>query len=205
MRAVADEEVPLAGALIARAFHHDPLNVHLYPDEGLRARVAPRMFEAFVRYDHLFGQVDCLDDFAAVASWQQPDDEETPERLARAGFDDLPAEVNVEALGAVFGPIGAATERAAPGPHWHLRLLAVHPARQSGGLGATLLEHGLRRADATGHGVLLETFAERTVPFYLRNGFEVDRRRRRAGQRPSLLGAPPPPKRLRPAGAEPIP
>ena len=173
MRAVADDEVPLAGALVARAFHQDPLNVHVYPDEALRAHASAHMFEAFVRYDHLFGQVDRLEDFAAVASWQAPDDEETPERLARAGFGDLPAEVSLETLDAVFGPIGAATERAAPGPHWHLRLLAVHPARQGGGLGATLLEHGLRRAEASGHGVLLETFAERAVPFYRRHGFEV--------------------------------
>ena len=36
-----------------------------------------------------------------------------------------------------------------------------------------LLEHGLRRADATGHPCYLETFEERNVPFYLRHGFDL--------------------------------
>ncbi len=40
--------------------------------------------------------------------------------------------------------IGAAVELAAPGPHWHLRLLAVDPAVRAAALGASLLEHGLR-------------------------------------------------------------
>ncbi len=155
---------------MARAFHDDPLNVRLYPDDAERARVSPRMFEALVRFDHLFGQVDRLRDFAAVASWLPPGVEETPERLARAGFADVPSEVPLEKLSAVFDAIGAATP---PGRHWHLRLLAVDPDRQSGGLGAALLAHGLDRARRDGFPTQLETFAERTVPFYVRHGFEV--------------------------------
>ena len=131
------------------------------------------MFAALVRYDHLFGQVDRLDDFAAVATWQRPGVAETPERLTQAGFDELPGEVPTDKLAAVFSVIEAAVELAAPGPHWHLRLLAVDPAVQSRGIGASLLEHGLQRAHADERPVHLETFAERTVPFYVRNGFEV--------------------------------
>jgi GNAT superfamily N-acetyltransferase len=169
-----DDEVRRAASVIARAFHDDPLNVYLYPDDRERTRLAPQMFEALVRYDHLFGRVDRLLDFVAVATWQLPGETtETQERLAQAGFDDLPDEVPLERLGAVFDVITAAIERIAPEPHWHLRLLAVDPGRQSGGLGANLLQDGLRRADASGRPVLLETFAERTVPFYCRNGFEV--------------------------------
>ena len=54
--------VGLASAVIARAFHDDPLTVHLYPDEQQRMRLNPVMFEALVRYDCLFGQVDHLPD-----------------------------------------------------------------------------------------------------------------------------------------------
>jgi GNAT superfamily N-acetyltransferase len=169
-----DEEVGQAAFVIARAFHDDPLNVHLYPDDRDRTRLAPRLFEALVRYDQLFGKVDRLSDFAAVASWQRPGETiETPERMAQAGFADLPDEARLDRLGTVFDAITAAIERVAPEPSWHLRLLGVDPGRQSEGLGTTMLEHGLRRADAGGHPVLLETFAERTVPFYLRNGFEI--------------------------------
>jgi GNAT superfamily N-acetyltransferase len=167
------EEVERAARVIARAFHEDELNVHLYPDGETRARVAPLMFEALVRYDQLFGQVDRLSEFAAVASWLRPGETETPERLAQAGFGNLPDEVPLETLDAVFGFIGRAIARAAPEPHWHLRLLGVEPESQGGGLGAVVMQRGLDRAADTGHAVLLETFAERTVPFYRRNGFEV--------------------------------
>lgn len=172
--ALGEEEIGRAAAVIARAFQDDPLNVYLHPDEVKRARLGRQMFEALVRYDRLFGRVDRLSDFAGVASWQLPGEtEETPERLARAGSGDLPAEMPRARSRAVFDRITAEIERIAPGPYWHLRLLAVEPARQSAGLGAILLRHGLRRADASRRPALLETFAERTVPFYLRNGFEV--------------------------------
>ncbi|MGO8876513.1 MAG: GNAT family N-acetyltransferase [Acidimicrobiales bacterium] len=167
-------EVAPAAALIARAFDEDPLNAHFYPDAADRARLAPSMFEAIVRYDVLYGQVDRLVDFTALAAWRVPvGSEETPEKLARAGFADLPGDVPLGAFDAVFAAIAAATEKVAPEPHWHLEVLAVDPACQGCGLGTVLLQHGLSRAHAGGHPVLLETFAPRTVPFYRRHGFEV--------------------------------
>lgn len=56
---------------------------------------------------------------------------------------------------------GRLARRAVPEPHWYLRLLGVDPA------------HGLGRADAEGRPCFLETFAERTVPFHLGDGFEL--------------------------------
>src|SRR5262245_31483430 len=129
---VGSDEIGRAAAVITRAFHDDPLTVDLYPDAGTRPEPAREMFEALVRYDHLFGCVDRLGDFAGVASWQIPGETgETPERLAQAGFDDLPAEVPLGRLDAVFEHIAAAIEEVAAEPHWHLRLLAVEPGRQS--------------------------------------------------------------------------
>ena len=163
-----------AASVIARAFDDDPLNVAMFPDPGARARLAPTLFEALVRYDVLFGQVDYLPGLTAVASWQGPGaTPETPEQLAQAGFDDLPGGVPLKSFGAVFDAVTAAVGKMAPEPHWHLRLLAVDPDRQGEGLGTALLQHGLQRAGASGQPVVLETFAPRTVPFYLRNGFEV--------------------------------
>jgi GNAT superfamily N-acetyltransferase len=169
-----DEDVGRAARVIARAFHDDALTVHLYPDDETRVRLAPLMFEALVRYDQLFGQVDYLPGFTAVATWLRPGETaETPDRLAQAGFDDLPDDVPLEALDSFFGAIGPAIASFAPEPHWHLRLLGVDPGHQGGGLGAVVLRHGIDRAARSGHPVVLETFAERAVPFYLRNGFDL--------------------------------
>ena len=169
-----DEDVGQASGVIARAFHGDALTVHLYPDDETRRRLAPLMFEALVRYDQLFGQVDHLPGFTAVATWLRPGGmAETADRLAQAGFDDLPDDVPLEALDSFFGAIGPAIASVAPEPHWHLRLLGVDPGHQGGGLGAALLHHGINRAASSGHPVVLETFSERAVPFYLRNGFHL--------------------------------
>lgn len=171
---VSEQEAGRAASVVARAFNQDPLNLHLYPAEEARRRLAPLMFTAIVRYDCLFGRVDQLADYTAVASWMVPGETvETAERMDEAGFGELPTEVPVERLGAVLERITSEIDRVAPEPHWHLRLLAVEPGSQSGGLGASLLRYGLLRAAATAHPVLLETFAERTIPFYLRNGFET--------------------------------
>jgi GNAT superfamily N-acetyltransferase len=168
------DDVERAAAIIARAFHEDELTVHLYPDDKERRRLAPLMFEAIVRYDQLFGQVDHLPEFTAVASWMRPGETvESPQRLRQAGFDELPDDVPLETLDAVFASIGPAIAKVAPEPHWHLRLLGVEPSHQGGGLGAMVMRHGIERAAATGHSVVLETFAERAVRFYLRNGFEI--------------------------------
>lgn len=66
------EDVGQASGVIACAFHADALTVHLYPDDETRGRLAPLMFEALVRYDHLFGQVDYLPGVTAVATWLRP-------------------------------------------------------------------------------------------------------------------------------------
>lgn len=168
------DEVDAAAEVIARAFHDDALTVHLYPSERERSRLAPPMFQALVRYDCLFGQVDRLAGCAAVATWAGPGEAgETPERLREAGFDELPEDVPLDRLDAFFGAVGQAHQRVAPEPHWHLRLLGVDPAHQGSGLGAVLLRHGLDRADASGRSCYLETFNERSVAFYVRHGFDL--------------------------------
>jgi GNAT superfamily N-acetyltransferase len=166
--------VDSAAEVIARAFHDDELTVHLYPHDGIRARLTPSMFGAVVRYHCLYGRVDHLPGFAAVAAWRPPDAEpEAPERLAAAGFDDLPRDVPVERLNAFFSAIEPWHRQAVPDPHWYLDLLGVEPTRQGSGLGSRLLEHGLERADASGHPTFLWTFSPRNVPFYLRHGFDL--------------------------------
>jgi GNAT superfamily N-acetyltransferase len=168
------DAVDSAAPVIARAFHDDALTVYFFPDEEERSRLAPLMFDALVRYDCLFGQVDYLDGFSAVATWMRPGDTaETPERLAAAGFDDLPADMPLERLDAFFAAVAPLHARAVSDPHWYLRLLGVDPAQQGRGLGGALLGHGLKRAAAELRPCYLETFEERNGPFYLRHGFEL--------------------------------
>ena len=174
---VLEREASAAGALLARAFFDDPLTAHLFPDESERARDAPEMFGVLARYDILFGRVDRVGDFDAVATWLMPGEiAESAEKLAQAGFDQLANKIGtapLERLEAFYSVVEEAHMRAAPEPHWYLRLLGVDPGRQRQGLGGLLLAYGLARADESGRPCFLETFAERNVPFYLRHGFQL--------------------------------
>jgi GNAT superfamily N-acetyltransferase len=62
---------------------------------------------------------------------------------------------------------------AVPGPHWYLPLIGVEPSRQGQGLGATLLQVMLSRADVEGLPCYLETFQPTNIRFYQRHGFEI--------------------------------
>ena len=57
---LGEPDVGVAGDVIARAFETDALNVRQYPDVETRARCAPMLFEALLRYDQLFGQDDAV-------------------------------------------------------------------------------------------------------------------------------------------------
>ena len=170
-------EVEQAAAVLARAFDADPLTVYLFPDKVERARKAPLMFTTLARYDYLFGQVDKLEGFGAIATWLTPaHGAETPQRLSEAGFDQLPDQIGrspLERLDAFYAVVEEGHRRAVPDRHWYLRLLGVEPTQQGRGIGSALLQHGLSRADANGDACFLETFQERNVPFYLRHGFAL--------------------------------
>lgn len=58
-------------------------------------------------------------------------------------------------------------------PHWYLSALGVDPVRQRSGLGSSLLEDGLERADREGVIAYLETFNPDNVAYYERFGFRV--------------------------------
>jgi ribosomal protein S18 acetylase RimI-like enzyme len=60
-----------------------------------------------------------------------------------------------------------------PDPHWYLSAIGVDPDRQREGLGSTLVQSGIRRADHDNTAVYLETETEGNVGFYRHLGFEL--------------------------------
>ncbi len=58
-------------------------------------------------------------------------------------------------------------------PVAHLDSIGVEPEAQGRGIGSALIEFGLARARAGGHGVFLETGSPRNVALYERHGFQV--------------------------------
>ena len=167
-------ELAAAAALLARAFAQQPLLTHLLgPGRDRELRL---LFGALCRDAARAGLVEGVREagrLGAVAVWLPPGAHPIPlRREARM----LPSWVRLAGMHPRAAPrlarAGAALDRLHPRePHWFLSLLGTEPALWGGGLGAALVEHGLRRVD--GVPAHLDTDSERNVDWYRRFGFEV--------------------------------
>jgi GNAT superfamily N-acetyltransferase len=176
---VRDDQIEVAAAVLARAFHYDPPIVYILPDAAERARLLPSFMKTFVTYASMFGEplTTPADKPEAVALWLPLDDlNETPERDRQAGVDRIPA-IFGAATFERFTRFVKFTERfhqqTAPGKHLYLQFIGVEPSRQGQGLGSALVGPMLERADREGSVSYLETFQPRNVPLYQKHGFKI--------------------------------
>lgn len=164
----------LAQALSADPFYRS-VTVACGADEAARAEMLAGYFELALIEGRLAGRVDLTADGASGAAiWSTNSDAAvragayaTRERalaglLGDAGFANFQAIVtNMEAHLAPY-ELGSA---------WYLSIAGIAPQAQGGGLGASLLAGGLAAVDDAGAVCFLETFNQRSLPFYARLGF----------------------------------
>lgn len=172
-----EADLPAAAAVLGRAFHDDPLQIHTLPDPIERAARSPALFAAALRYGLLFGEVlTNAGTPAGAAIWLGPDAWEiTPERAGAAGFDRLPDEIGADAADRFFTALAAGEEShrtAVPPEHWYVMVVGVAPEAWGTGLGRALLQPGLDRAAAAGQPCYLETANPANNSFYEHLGFE---------------------------------
>ncbi len=84
---LTEENLSAAADSLARAFHNDPLQAYVFPDEAERRARSPAHFAPLLRYGMLFGEVLTTQGKPlGAAVWLPPDGwEVTPERAAMAG------------------------------------------------------------------------------------------------------------------------
>lgn len=169
-----------ASATLAAAFHDDPLSRFLFPQEESRSRWLRLLNGAGLRLALPEGHV------------YTPADQGVPGVIALVppGRYPLPAWRTLRFLFGViwrpppFGPplrsmvrglqlLRAAERLHLREPHWYVHVLGVHPSQQGKGLGGTLLELALARADRQRLPVYLETSNPRNLTFYGHFGFDV--------------------------------
>lgn len=184
MTAVA-QPVPLApgqmrevGRVLARALCDDPHWLWIFPHESRRAQVLPWFMEVWARYCQRYGEVHITTGkVEGAALWIPPGKYPpsivgmilggmmlVPLRFGRAAFERLISSANYAAR---------LHKRDVSSRHWYLSTLGVDPPRQGEGIGGTLIQPVLARADAEGLPCYVETEKERNLPFYRRHGFEV--------------------------------
>lgn len=169
-------DVPDLGAVLARAFHDDPVFGWLQPHPGRRAATTPGFFAALARHHFLSGGgveiATSGSGVGAAALWDPPG------RWSQSPREQLPM---VPALLRAFrGRLGAARALSEEmkanhpeEPHWYLAIIGSHPDVRGGGYAAALMRSRLERCDAEGAPAYLESSHPDNIPYYMRFGFEV--------------------------------
>jgi ribosomal protein S18 acetylase RimI-like enzyme len=174
---LTEENLEAAADSLARAFHNDPLQTYVFPDENERRMRSPAHFAPLLRYGMLFGEVLTTEGKPlGAAVWLPPETwEVTPERAAAAGLDALPDVLGEEAANRFFSVLGSIEpyhHRDVPRAHWYLMVVGVSPEACGQGLGRALIEPIMNRADASRLPCYLETAQPDNVAFYEYLGFK---------------------------------
>ena len=169
--------MPAAAAMLARAFHDDPLMRYAIPDSDERARLLPSLYERMIRFGMLAGEVYATGDVPeGVAIWIPPNAKWTRENIEASGMHEFATLIGNDAYQRyreVVSQEWQARLREIPGPGWYLFILGVEPRVQRRGLGGALMRPILDRADTEQLVCYLETENERNVAFYLKQGFDL--------------------------------
>ncbi len=170
-----------SASVLTRSFHDTPQFVAICPDTARREKMLRIFFRMALADALTHGRVDVALEhgrIVGVAVWLPPGHEVmTPLRQMKAALPML--RILSVAPRAFFRltKLGAALGAAHPKePHWYLVVLGVDTGAQRRGVGSRLVQEGVARADATGHGCYLETMLEQNVRLYQRHGFEVLRK-----------------------------
>jgi hypothetical protein len=159
-------------ATLARAFHDDPMMMHLVPDDARRTRVMPRLFRLLFKLGLPRGACYVTSGYESVTLWRPPNGWHVhlkdyilnaPELLAIFG-------------GGVFNVMSTMdlVEKVHPKePHWYLQTIGTDPVAQGKGFAGLIMRDRLRHADAAGQPCYLESSKDTNIPIYRSFGFEV--------------------------------
>jgi len=132
-----EEKIPEAAALLARAFHEDPLWLYVVPDPAERARATLEVFIRYLRFGHLYGDVYGTEgQLEGVSVWLSPERQQRPARQGQqSGWGELPSILGPDAFGRLATVLRYEREihdRDLPEPHWYLMQLGVDPPEPQG-------------------------------------------------------------------------
>ena len=172
IRRATREDIPAMSAMLARAFHEDPIVSWVFRDEPSRAKYTRRFFAGRARV--LIGQQEIYmaDGVAAAAMWARPDEWRDPPLRALKELAILTPGVG-RRVGRVMRGLVQVEARHPKAPHWYLAVLGTEPDRQGEGLATKLLHAVLDECDRDEVPAYLETGTERNVAIYTRHDFKV--------------------------------
>lgn len=185
-RLLTIQDVEPAANVLAQAFVDDPLCSYMLPRHATRVKTLRIFFrlwgEGNIKEQRGFGAGDPLQ---AVAYWQFPDHESTPngKRSLRKYIPLLFTFYPIGYLRAktVLKQIHTLHEKNADQPHYYLDYLGVLPSAQGKGLASELIRPFLEMADAQKVMAYTDTVTRANVSLYEHFGFRCIEERPVAG------------------------
>jgi GNAT superfamily N-acetyltransferase len=170
IRVAGEGDRELVVGLLDSAFQDDPVSRWVFPGDGHRRTVHPRLMAAFTDIVLAEGRIDVTEDGTACALWlpmpEGEDGEEGDDGPAELRAEIDPENERVELIGRLTAEIHP-TGRA----HEYLWMIGVAPGHQGQGLGTALIASVLDRCDRDGLAAYLEASSARSRALYERLGF----------------------------------
>jgi ribosomal protein S18 acetylase RimI-like enzyme len=172
-----------AAMLYARVFFDYPQFVTYHPSLEWRKRHFTTYCEFGLKTAFRYGEVYADPDLRGVICWFPPENTfiSTMKYLKVPGFIPLVRLVGLKNFSRIItceDYSGKVQRDIIPGPHWYLWGFAVDQDFRMRGIGSSLMEPGIARADQQGLPIYLETHDENKVPYYQKRGFELIRSER---------------------------
>ena len=157
-------------ATLARAFHDDPMMLHLLPPSARHKM--PRLFRILFKLGLPYEACYVTEGFEAATLWRPPGGwhmqfidyiRNAPELLGVFGTNVLKVMSTMDRV-----------EKVHPDkPHWYLQVIGTDPRQQGKGFGGVIMRDQLARADAARMPCYLESSKDTNIPIYQSFGFTV--------------------------------
>lgn len=163
--------------VLTRSFIEDPFYKYIIPNEGMRFKVLSWWMICMVRYGCEYGQIHISDKpNTGVAIWLKPDNPLISNlAMARMGMIEAPLRLGIRGFYRMM-KISDEWEHLHKKEslhHWYLLVLGVDPPYQGRGIGSSLIQPVLKKADQERIPCYLETMTQRDVVFYRQRGFNI--------------------------------
>jgi ribosomal protein S18 acetylase RimI-like enzyme len=173
-RAATAGDIEGASAMLARAFHDDPLICFLLKDEATRAARMPRLFRLLFKLGLPHGACDVTTGCEAAALWRPPGAWHIPlHQWITNGADVVGMFGGFGGALHVMSVMDVVEKRHPREPHYYLQAIGTDPARQGKGFGGVVIRRHLAIADEARLPCYLESSKQSNIPIYKSFGFEV--------------------------------
>lgn len=166
-------DAPALGAMLARAFHDDPVFGWVVRDSDARRERLPLLFAAFAEAYLSHHETYVAGDDVGAALWAPPGSEPIPADRAGEFKKGLADALNNEDLDRGLRIQELLEAHHPEQPCFYLQFMGVVPEHQGRGLGSQLLTTVLKRCDAATTPAYLEATSPDNRRLYERHGFET--------------------------------